>query len=72
MYDDETLDVLEQVLRDVWEVLKAHQPYQGWQSDSHLKSELAYSLMALADAGVRDPQQLRSSVLATFPLAQSN
>jgi hypothetical protein len=71
-YDDETLDVLEQVLRDVWEVLKAHQPYPGWQSDTELKRKLAHSLMALADAGVRDPQQLRSSVLASFPLQQSN
>jgi len=71
-YDDETLNALEQALREVWEVLKAHEPYPGWKEDPTLKSQLAGSLMALADAGVRDPQQLRNSVLATFPLAQAN
>ena len=68
-YDDEMLDMLEQALRDVWQVLKAHQPYPDWQTDPELKKELAYTLMALADSGIRDPHKLRSRALETFPLA---
>jgi hypothetical protein len=37
-HDDETLDALEQALRDVWQVLK------GWEDDAELKADLAYRL----------------------------
>ena len=67
-YDEQTLTVLEQALRDVWEVLKAHNPYPDWRIDPDLKKELAHRLMALADAGVRDPEELRSRALESFPL----
>ena len=34
-----------QALRDVWRVLKAHDPYPHWDTDPQLKKELAYRLM---------------------------
>jgi hypothetical protein len=46
--------------RDVWQVLKAHVPFPGWESDAKLKTDLAHRLMALADAGVRNPAELRA------------
>jgi hypothetical protein len=71
-YDDEMLFALEDALRQVWEVLKAHDPYPGWQSDPDLQRALAERLMTLADSGVKDPQELRSRTLETFPLTPSH
>jgi hypothetical protein len=65
-YDEKTLLALEKALKDVWEVLKAHNPYKDWDKDSELKKSLAQKLMALADAGVIDPQELRSRTLESF------
>ena len=47
-YDDETLRALELALRDIWQVLKAHEPYPNWDLDPELKQELAFMLLALA------------------------
>ena len=69
-YDDQTLHAIEEAMRDVWMVLKAHQPYRGWERDPELKSELAYHLMALANAGVLDPAELRSRALRAFSLGR--
>ena len=44
-YDDATLDALEEALRDVWQVLKAHDPYPDWQEDPEMKRALAEKLM---------------------------
>jgi hypothetical protein len=65
-YDEITLRALEQALREVWQVLKAHDPDRDWDRDSELQKGLADTLMALADSGVTDPQELRSRVLANF------
>ena len=70
-YDDELLSALEHALLDVWQVLKAHAPYPGWQDDDELKTDIAYTLMALADLGVRDPAELRARTLRTLPLTPS-
>jgi len=67
-YDDETLHALEDAVRDVWQVLKAHAPYPGWEDDEELKTEIAHRLVALADAGICDPAELRSRTLQTMPL----
>jgi hypothetical protein len=67
-YDETTLQALEQALRDVWQVLKAHDPLRDWDKDSEFQKGLAEKLMALADAGVTDPQELRSRVLASCDL----
>jgi hypothetical protein len=69
-YDDETLAVLEQALRDVWRVLKAREPYPNWENNPDLTRHLAFKLMSLADAGVRDPEELRSRALEGFPLVR--
>jgi hypothetical protein len=71
-YDDETLSALEQVLRDVWQVLKAHNPYPNWNNDPELRQKLAFQLMALADCGVRDPCELRARMLENLPLARAH
>jgi hypothetical protein len=67
-YDDMTLHALEQALRDVWQVLKAHDPCGDWHNNSELKRQVARTLMALADTGVTDPQELRSRTLECFDL----
>lgn len=67
-YDDAMLQALEQALRDVWQVLKAHDPYPSWDEDPDLKTLLAEKLMALADAGIRDPQELRNRTLQGLSL----
>ena len=59
---------LEQALRDVWEVLKAHDPYGDWDNKPELKRQVARTLMALADTGVTQPQELRSRMLECFDL----
>ena len=67
-YDDETLQALEQALRDVWQVLKAHDPCGDWDNNSELKRQVARTLMALADTGVTEAQELRSRTLECFDL----
>jgi hypothetical protein len=67
-YDDMRLHALEHALRDVWMVLKAHDPCGDWDNNSELKRQVARTLMALADTGVTDPQELRSRTLECFDL----
>jgi hypothetical protein len=67
-YDRVTPHVLEQAMRDVWEVLKAHNPYRDWDNDPVLKKQVALTLMALADRGVTSPQELLSRTLDCFDL----
>ena len=71
-YDDATLDALEEALRDVWQVLKAHDPYPDWQEDPDLKAALAEKLMALVDSGVRDSQELRNKTLQSLSLGRAH
>jgi hypothetical protein len=67
-YDEKTVVALEQALRDVWQVLKAHHPSHDWDRDSEFQQGLASTLMDLADAGVTDSQELRNMALATLDL----
>ena len=67
-YDEITLHALEEALRDVWMVLKAHDPDGAWDHKRELKRQVARTLMALADNGVTDPQELRSRTLECFEL----
>ena len=71
-YDEMTLLALEQALREVRRVLKEHDPYHDWDRDFGFQRDLASTLMDLADAGVTDPQELRSMALATFVLKPSH
>ena len=63
-HDETTLLAIEQALKDVWQVLKAHEPYRDWDKDADFRRGLADKLMDLADAGVTEPQEFRSRVLA--------
>ena len=67
-YDETTLQALEQALKDVWQVLKAHDPCRDWDKDTDFRRGLAEKLMDLADAGVTERQELRSRVLASCDL----
>ena len=67
-YDEATLRALEKAVRDVWQVLTAHHPSRDSAKNADLKRELAFTVMALADCGVRDPQELCSRALANFDL----
>jgi len=60
------LFALEQALREVWAVLKAHDPNEYLDKDGELQKAIADTLMALADSGVTDPQELRSRTLENF------
>ena len=70
-YDETTLQALEQALRDVWQVLKAHDPFRDWNKDADFRRSLAEKLMDLADAGVTEPQELRTRILASCDLKLS-
>jgi len=59
---------LEQARRDVWDVLKGHDPYRDWDKDPALKQVLADKLMDLADTGVTDRQELRNRTLSILDL----
>jgi len=67
-HDETTLCVLEQALRDVCQVLKAHDPDRDWDKDAEVQRALAEKLMDLADAGVRDPRELCNRMLQSFDL----
>ena len=60
------LFALEQALREVWAVLKAHDPNEYLDKDGELQKAIANTLMALADSGVTDPQELRRRTLENF------
>ena len=64
--DDMILFALEQALREVWAVLKAHDPHGYLDKDDGLQKAIADKLMALADSGVTDPQELRRRTLQNF------
>ena len=67
-FNELTLQALEHALRDVSQVLKAHDPYHDSNKDSEFQQGLASTLMDRADARVTDQQELRSRALATFDL----
>ena len=71
-YDETTLQAMEQALNDVWQVLKAHDPFRDWDKDEEFQMGLASKLLNLAAAGVTDPQELRSRVLAGCDLKPSH
>ena len=66
-HDETTLVVLEQVLKDVCQVLKAHDPDRNWEKDAEVQQALAEKLMDLAaekpmdlaDAGARPKRALQ-------------
>ena len=64
--DDMILFALEQALREVWAVLKAHDTHEYLDKDQDLQRAIADTLMALADSGVTDPQELRRRTLEHF------
>jgi hypothetical protein len=64
--DDMIMFALEQALREVWAVLKAHDTHEYLDKNQDLQKAIADTLMALADSGVTDPQELRRRTLENF------
>ena len=69
-YDDAMLLALEEALRDVWQVLTAHNPYLTREADSELQTAVAETLIDLADSGIRDPDELRDRTLQSLSLGR--
>jgi hypothetical protein len=67
-HDESTLVALERALRDVCQVLKAHDPDRDWERDAEVQQALAEKLMDLVDSGVRDSRELCSRMLKSFDL----
>jgi hypothetical protein len=67
-YSDTTLFAIEQAIRDVGEVLKAHAPSSDWDKDPGLRNTLVEIALDLVDSGVTDTQELRSKMLENFSL----
>jgi hypothetical protein len=67
-HDETTLLALEQALRDVRQVLKAHDPDRDWDKDGEVQQALAEKLMDLVDTGVKDPRELCTRLLKSFDL----
>jgi hypothetical protein len=71
-YDEETLSALEQAFCDAWAVLEARDPRRDGQKDSQLSSELSEKLIALADQGINEPDELCKRALKSLPRRHSN
>ena len=74
-YDALMLIALEEALREVWQVLIAHNPYLTnpyltREADSELQTAVAETLIDLADSGIRDPDELRDRTLQSLSLGR--
>ena len=58
---------LDQVYEAAGAVIQAHDPFRDVEQDEHLQSALRQKLFVLAANGERDPQRLRSLLLAEMP-----
>ena len=56
--------LLDQVYDAAWAVIQAHDPFRDLDQDEQLPSVLRQKLFVLAANGERDPQLLRSLLLA--------
>ncbi len=70
-YDDETRSALEQAFSDAWAALKARYPSRDWIKDGQLSSDLSEKLMALADKGITNPDELCKRALKSLPRRHS-
>ena len=59
--------LLDQVYDAAWAVIQAHDPFRDLDQDEQLQSVLRQKLFVLAANGERDPQTLRSLLLAEMP-----
>ena len=59
--------ILDQVYHATWAVIQAHDPFRDVDQDEQLQSALRQKLFVLAANGERDPQRLRSLLLAEMP-----
>jgi hypothetical protein len=66
-YDHALVDALERALKEVLQVLAAHDPDIDVESAA-TKAILAAKLISLADSGIRDPHQLRNKTLRSLSL----
>ena len=62
--------LLGQVYDAAWAVIQAHDPFRDLDQDEQLQFALRQKLFVLAANGERDPQMLRSLLLAEMPLGE--
>jgi hypothetical protein len=62
------LAVLDQAFEVSWVAVAAYDPFRDFKKDHELQFALRRRLFALASAGMRDPEKMRTEVLATLPL----
>lgn len=62
--------LLDQVYDAAWAVIQAHDPFRDLNQDEQLQFALREKLFVLATNGERDPQTLRSLLLAEMPLGE--
>lgn len=67
-YDTTRLMALEMAMNSVWSTLQAHDPLRDWSKDDELKTLLAKKIMAIAETGVLDPQEVRAKALNDMPV----
>ena len=70
-YDNAMLDALERALKEVLQVLAAHDPNFDKEA-SAIEILLVKKLMSLADSGISDPHELRNKTLESLPLNPLN
>ena len=65
-YEDSTLAKLSNAFESTWDALQADELPDGFEEQEELRRFVSEKLLALAAAGVTDPQKLRKQVLESL------
>ncbi len=65
-YDEEKLEELESVFRDVCRIVAVNHAYRNPETDEGLRTAIAKELLNLVAAGVTSPEELRARALLEF------
>ena len=63
-----TKAILDQVFQAAWADLQTSEAFRALGEDERLKVRLRRKLLAMAVSGMRDPELMRQTALAAFPL----
>ena len=66
-YQSEDIAVLQKAFDEIWSSVVTHHPSHA--DDPKFKTVISEKLCALAEAGITDPDQLRSMTLASLQLS---
>ena len=62
------LAILDQAFEVSWAAVAAYDPFRDFNKDHEVRFALRRKLFALASGGMRDPEAMRTEILATLPL----